>query len=87
MAKHKNKSRSGQLGCRFIAISAIVLVVMLFANMIFVRAFFSANLPGIDDRIFQAAQFVMPIVLIFIEFWVYDLIFNRRKLPRLDDES
>ena len=87
MAKSKSKQRSGQLGCRFIAISAIVLVAMLIGNMIFVRAFFSANLSGLDDRIFQAAQFVLPIVMIFIEFWVYDLLFNRGKLPKLDDEN
>lgn len=30
-----------------------------------------------DERIFQAAQFVLPMIMIFFEYWVYDRIFNR----------
>lgn len=63
-------------------LSGIGLIILLVANVLFVRAFFSANLSGVDDRIFQAAQFVLPIIMIFIEFWLYDLVFTRGKIPR-----
>ncbi|MDG1873365.1 MAG: hypothetical protein P8J27_05615 [Mariniblastus sp.] len=77
----KSKRTSGQLGCGFILLSGIRLIVLLVANVLFVRAFFSANLSGLDDRVFQAAQFVLPIIMIFIEFWLYDLVFTRGKIP------
>ena len=58
-------------------ISGFVLIAMLIANVLFVKAFFAANLSGLDDRVFKAAQFVLPIIMIFIEFWIYDAIFTR----------
>jgi len=86
MFKSKSKRSSGQLGCWFILLSGIVLIIMLVLNAFFVRTFFKSNLSGIDDRIFQAAQFVLPILMIFIEFWIYDQIVNRKKFPRDEDE-
>jgi uncharacterized membrane protein YhdT len=82
MSKSKAKRASGQLGCGFILFSGIILITLLVVNAFFVRTFFKSNLSGIDDRVFQAAQFILPIILVFIEFWIYDQIFNRGKLPR-----
>jgi uncharacterized membrane protein YhdT len=79
MAQPKSKRSAGQLGCGFMLLSGIVLIILLVLNAFFVRTFFKSNLSGIDDRIFQAAQFVLPILMIFIEFWMYDQIFNRKK--------
>ncbi len=86
MSPPKSKRTSGQLGCGFMLLSGIVLIVLLIINAFFVRTFFKSNLSGIDDRVFQAAQFVLPILMIFIEFWFYDQIFNRRKIVPDDDE-
>ena len=66
-------------------ISGFVLIAMLIANVLFVKAFFAANLSGLDDRVFKAAQFVLPIIMIFIEFWIYDAIFTHKKLPRREE--
>lgn len=63
----------------------IVLIVLFVLNAAFVRIFFAANLANIDDRIFQAAQFVLPIVMMVIEFWLYDQIVNRRKMRKQKD--
>lgn len=82
MSKLKPKSKlaqsrsTGSLGCGYIAMSGVVLVLLLVANVFFVRAFFSANLSGLDDRIFQASQFMLPIILIFIEYRIYDALFR-----------
>ena len=62
--------------------SGVVLVLLLVINVFFVRAFFSANLPGLDDRIFQASQFMLPIILIFIEYRIYDAIFAKPNNPK-----
>ena len=83
----KQARNSGQLGCGFMFLSGFALIALLIANVIFVKAFFSANLSGLDDRFFQAAQFVLPIVMIFIEFWLYDAVFTIGKLPRRKDEQ
>jgi len=61
--------------------SGLVLVLLLIVNVFFVRAFFSANLSGLDDRLFQASQFVLPIILIFIEYRIYDALFSKRQNP------
>ena len=84
MAK-TNKRKPGQLGCGFFFASGLILILLLVMNAFFVRAFFSANLAGIDERVFQAAQFVLPIIMIAIEYWIYDQIVNRKKLPKDED--
>ena len=59
--------------------SGVILVLLLVANVFFVRTFFSANLSGLDDRFFQASQFMLPIILIFIEYRIYDALFAKPK--------
>ena len=54
------------------------MISLLIVNVIFVRAFFSDNLSGLDDRLFQASQFMLPIVMLFIEYWVFDTFLSRK---------
>ena len=71
------KSKIGQfrqLGCGFLLITGLFLIALLWLNSVFVRLFFAHNLAQIDERVFNAAQFMLPLVLLFIEFWVYDAI-------------
>ena len=84
MAK-SNRRKPGQLGCGFILSSGLVLILLLVVNAFIVRTFFGLNLAGVDDRVFQAAQFVLPIIMIAIQYWIYDQIVNRKKLPRDDN--
>jgi hypothetical protein len=86
MAKSKRRS-NGQHGCGFMILSGLALIALLSLNMAFVRLFFSINLTNVDERAFQAAQFVLPILMIAIEFWIYDQVFNRRKMPKRDDDT
>ena len=81
----KSKRRNGRFGCGYIVLSGLILVGLLYLNVAFVRLFFGANLANIDERVFQAAQFVLPIIMISIEYWVFDQIFNRKKMPRRRD--
>jgi len=88
MPKPKIKSKPPEphsfssLGCGYIAMSGLVLTLLLVVNVFFVRAFFSANLSGLDDRFFQASQFMLPIVMIFIEYRIYDALFKRNQTPK-----
>ena len=74
------KKQTHAIGCGFLLGTGLVILTLLTLNSIFVQIFFSVNLAGIDERFFQAAQFVLPIVMIFIEFWFYDwFTFYRRR--------
>ncbi len=79
------KLESGQYGCGFILASGIALIILLVMNAAFVRVFFGINFARIDDRFFHAAQFLLPIIMIAIEFWIYDQIVSRRKMPKRED--
>jgi uncharacterized membrane protein YoaK (UPF0700 family) len=63
-----------------------MLIALLIANVMFVRLFFGANLANLDERFFQAAQFVLPIIMIAVEYWIFDQIFNRKKMPKRNEE-
>lgn len=80
MHKRPPKTGSPNIGCVFLVGIGATISLLLFLNSLFVRFFFGVNLAGIDDRVFQAIQFVLPIVMIFIQFWIYDWWTLRRKL-------
>ena len=81
-SKHAQSHPASSLGCGYVAMRGLILILLLLANVYFVRAFFSANLSGLDDRFFQASQFMMPIIMIFIEYRIYDALFSK---PRNSD--
>ena len=56
---------------------ALIICVLLIVNGLLVKTFVSLNMPDADTRIQQALQFVLPVVMIFIEFWFYDMV-NRQ---------
>jgi hypothetical protein len=85
MGKHR-KQRGQEIGCGFVLGTGLVIVLLLVINGLFVRAFFSVNLADIDERFFQAAQFVLPILMIFLEFWCFDW-FRFRHLARKEQEE
>jgi hypothetical protein len=80
MAKSRKSNRFD--GCTFTFFVGMVTVALFVANGILIRAFFSPSLEGVDARIYQPLQFGLPIVMIFIEFWLFDRfrrLFEKRK--------
>ena len=71
-------------GCWFIARTGLVLIFLLICNILFIKAFFASNMAGLDDRVFQATQFMLPFFLIFLQFWVFDRIRNLFNPPDRD---
>ena len=61
----------------------LLICLLLVVNALIVRSFLNANLSNADPRIVQAAQFVVPVLMIYFEFWFFDLI-NRRHLGDRD---
>lgn len=61
-----------------VIVQGLLITLMLILNGLFVKTFLLAdkNL-GSDIRIQQALQFIIPIVMIFAELWVYDFVFAR----------
>ena len=54
------------------------------ANFFFVRTFFSSNDMNLDAGAFNALRFVLPILMIFIEFWTYDAVVDFFRYKNLD---
>jgi hypothetical protein len=72
-----NRVRAG-IGVFYVIGIGILVVFLLMLNGLFVRAFVLANLSGvIDFRFIQAIQFVAPLLMILVEFWLYDRMTRR----------
>lgn len=72
------KRTTSKVGCGFLLGLGFLMCALFVVNLMFVKAFFQANFPGIDFRISQAAYSVMPVIMIVFEFWVFDLIVSGR---------
>ncbi|MDB2685968.1 hypothetical protein N9Y42_02045 [Mariniblastus sp.] len=67
-----------------------MLIGLLIANNFFVRTFFSSNDLNLDAGVFNALRFVLPILMIFIQFWTYDAVvdfFRYRNIDSLKESS
>lgn len=61
-----------------------MLIGLLIANSFFVRTFFGSNIMNLDNRFFSMLQFVLPILLIFIELWIYDALVDYFRYQNID---
>lgn len=74
-----NKSRSWVpntgLGCGYIVRVGLLLMALLVINSLLVMILLqSSEILASDLRIKQTLQFVLPVGLIFVEFWMFDLL-------------
>jgi len=65
-------------------VTGLVLIGLLIVNSFFVRTFFSSNDLNIDPGFFNAIQFVLPILMIFIELWTYDTVVDFFRYRNID---
>ncbi len=72
--RQRKSKRGSAIGCGFVLSIGLLICLLLLLNSLVVRAFLNANLSNADQRIAQAAQFVVPVLMIYFEFWFYDLI-------------
>lgn len=80
MAKSGKSNRFD--GCTFTLFVGMLTVAMFVANGILVRAVFASQASGLDSRISQPIQFGLPIVMIFVEYWMFDRfmrLFEKRR--------
>jgi hypothetical protein len=75
--RQRKSKRGSAVGCGFVLSTGLLICVLLVVNALIVRAFLSANLSHADQRIIQAAQFIVPVLMIFFELWFYDLVSRR----------
>ena len=69
-----NKVKRTKSGCGSVIAQGLLITLLLILNGLFVKTFLLANKNWGDDiRIQQALQFIVPVVLIFAQLWVYDL--------------
>lgn len=66
-----------RLGCGFLMVSAVLTCVMLAINGLIVTHLVQAYSPGPqplqNQRVAQAAVFLGPVVLLFVEWWICDV--------------
>jgi len=87
MFGRRRKAKTGSaIGCGFMFTTGLLVCALLVINAMIVRSFLSVNLSNVDERITQAAQFVLPVLMIFFEFWFFDLITQRRFNDDVDEE-
>jgi hypothetical protein len=62
-------------GCGYVFWVGLGLVVLLTMNGLLVRAFLMRNTDDtMDIRLAQTLQFIMPLAMIALEFWIFDRI-------------
>ena len=66
------KSGTRSYGCSMIAVTGLVTILLLVINTGLVRAVLREGELRIDPRAAQPLQFMLPLVLIFVEFWIFD---------------
>ena len=65
-------------GCGFILFQGIVICLLLVINSLFVKTFWLVDKNwGEEIRISQALQFILPILLILAQLWLFDLLTAR----------
>lgn len=73
--KSKSHTKASGAGCVYVFGLGIMIVALLVFNAWIVEVFLTANNElNLDVRITQAAQFVLPVIMIFVQFWVFDLL-------------
>ena len=76
------KKRRGRRfgGCLYVAFACVVACVLLLINRAIVGSIFSWYVPdavAAEVRYKQAATLVMPVFMIALEYWLYDLMVDR----------
>ncbi len=71
-------AKRSRLGCVFVLGVGFICILLLLVNGVLVRSFLTANSDFISElAIQQAVQYVVPVVMIFVEFWIFDLLVSR----------
>jgi len=74
MAKSKKSNRFD--GCSFTLMVGLIMTTMFVVNGFLVRAFLPSS-TMIDDRVYQPMMFGIPILMIFLEYWIFDRFMRR----------
>lgn len=82
MAKTRNLSHSDAIGCGYLLKLTLLISILMIVNSYVVGkvvASFVRKLPDIldDVRLYQFFQVFLPIVIVCIQFWIYDQIKDR----------
>jgi hypothetical protein len=76
--RESRKSSRSSLGRFYVLCVGALCISLLVVNGLLVRSFLTAN-----SRLFielqaeQAIQYIVPVGMIFVEFWLYDLLLGR----------
>ena len=76
-------------GCGYVLVITLIACFLLVANSFIVRIALGAYQEYApaelsEPRAQQALQIVMPVLLIFLEYWIYDRLVDRVRIRRVD---
>jgi|GEM_PF-6455290 len=78
MPGNPKKNKRSRLGCVFVLGVGLICILLLLVNGVLVRSFLIANSDLFSElAVQQAIQYVLPVMMIFVEFWIYDLLVAR----------
>lgn len=90
---HREPTDSGGgLGCGFFLFACVSACTLLLLNVAFVGALFEyyapvANFFSQNIRLKQAGLLIFPIVLVVMEYWLFDIIVDRLSLTRAESDE
>lgn len=72
----KRNASDSRAGCSYVFGLGCLIVVLLLFNAWMVEVFLESNDAANKFGLMasQAAQFVVPVLLIFVQFWIFDLV-------------
>lgn len=72
----KNRPTKHRIGLGFVVSQIVLICLLLVLNGFLVRHFINLDW-GEELRIAQAIQLLLPVALLFVEFWLFDMVFAR----------
>ncbi len=70
---YQGKPRKPNSGCAYVLMIGIIVIGLFIFNMLVVRSIFAA-LPSDKQQVRQFIELVLPIAMVFIEFWIFDFL-------------
>lgn len=73
MVKTKRKNSRARAGCGYVFGLGILICTLLLVNSMIIERVIDANKSlELDKRITQTAQFLIPLLMIIFQFWIFD---------------
>ena len=71
-SKSSSKNSRARSGCGFTVLVTATVVALMLINAVLANAFFGAFIGRVDSRILDPLKFMSAVLLVFLEYWLFD---------------